>query len=102
MDGPHSIYLLLTLQLLCHFVRPFQVFEIALHPVHLARVTKFLELFYGLLSVLLFLRYQEDLRGIVLEKMGCDAESDSCGATGDDIYLMNSCQCCLVGATVND
>ena len=47
-------------------------------------------------------RYQEDLGGIVLEKMGCDAESDSCGATGNDVYLVNGCQCCLVGAIVND
>ena len=38
----------------------------------------------------------------MLEKMGCDAESDSCGATGDDIYLVTGCQCCLVGAIVSD
>ena len=38
----------------------------------------------------------------MLEKMGCDAESDSCGAPGDDIYLVNGCQCCLVGVIVSD
>lgn len=36
----------------------------------------------------------------MLQKMGCDTESDSCCATGDDIHLVLGSQCWLWASEV--
>lgn len=55
--------------------------------MHLACVAVFLELFNGLIGVLLFLREQDDLGGVVLQEMSGDAETDSCRAACYDVDL---------------
>ena len=48
-----------------------------MHPMHAAGVAILFQFFHGFLGMLLFVREQQDLGGIVLEQVGDDAEADA-------------------------
>ena len=63
---PYRIDLLLAFQVLHDFIGLFQVFKIALHPMHFANIAILLELFYCLFCMLLFLGNYDNLGWVVL------------------------------------
>lgn len=79
--------LLLALELLGDLVHPLEVFQVALHPMHLARVAPFLQLLHRLFGVLFLHAEEEDLLGMVLEQVGDDAEANACAASGYNVDL---------------
>lgn len=82
--------LLLALQLLGNLIHPLQVFQIALHPMHLARVPPFLQLLHCLFGMLFLHAKEEDLFSIMLEQVGYDAETNACTTTGHNEDLSPS------------
>lgn len=56
-----------------------------MHPMHAAGVAILFQFFHGFLGMLLFVREQQDLGGIVLEQVGDDAEADAGAAAGDEV-----------------
>lgn len=56
-----------------------------MHPVHAGGVAELFQLFHGFVGMLLFVREQQDLGGVVLEEVGDDAEADAGAAASDDV-----------------
>lgn len=67
-----------------------QVLQVALHPVHPARVAPLLEFLHRLVGVLFLHGEEEDLLCIVLEQMGDDSETNAGTTAGDDEDLSQS------------
>lgn len=88
LEVAHGVNLRLhVLQFLCDFVRLLQIFQIALHELDSARVPVFFQRLHRFGCVFLFLRDEDDFRCIVLQNVGCDSESYTCGTTSDDVDL---------------
>lgn len=83
----YGINSLLVLQLLRHSIRRLQVLQITSYEMHSADISILLQPLHGFLCMLLFLRDQDDFRGVVLEEVGCDPEADAGSSSGDDIHL---------------
>ena len=69
--------------------------------MHVRDVAIFLEFCFGFVGVFFFLGEEDDFGGVVLEDVGCDAETDACGAAGDDVYLNEEKKLAVMGLGVN-
>lgn len=69
------------------FVGLMEIFEVELRPMHAGRVAVSFESFYSFIGVFFFLGKEDDFRGVVLEDVSCDAETDAGRAACNDIDL---------------
>ena len=69
------------------FVGLMEIFEVELRPMHAGRVAVSFESFYSFIGVFFFWGKEDDFRGVVLEDVSCDAETDAGRAACNDIDL---------------
>ena len=73
---------------MCDFIGLVQIFEVQLRPVYAGGVTVLFESFDGFTGVFFFLGEKDDFRGVVLEDVSCDTETNASGTPCDDVDLV--------------